>query len=99
MIDKTQGVFVPPPAGEGEVALNVLEEHVFSKTRAASTFAALLGMPIVLDAVLSVGQFSKVISKTGRTARYLARWRACDRFFVVSIHNSPITQTKSLLHE
>lgn len=75
MVEKTQGVFVPPPEGDAEKGINTLRAHVFGPLDTAASVISLLALPVVVQFVFVVGQKTKFISKTGRVAKMMKQTR------------------------
>jgi len=75
MIEKTQGVFVPPPKGEAEIGMLTIQKHVFGNLAKFSNIAGLLAAPLVVDIVFRAGTYVGKISKVGRVSRIMKHAR------------------------
>ena len=75
MVDKTQGVFVPPPKGDAEVSMLALQTHVFGRMSGAAMVMGLLATPLVVDVVFRAGRYAGAIGKTGRVSRMMSHAR------------------------
>ncbi len=75
MVDKTQGVFVPPPKGDAEVGMRAIQKHVFGNLSKFSNVAGLLAAPLVIDIVFRAGRYVGAVGKTGRVARVMSHAR------------------------
>jgi hypothetical protein len=75
MVDKTQGVFVPPPKGVAEVGMLAIQKHVFGNLSRFSNVAGLLAAPLVVDIVFRAGTYAGKISKVGRVSRVMKHAR------------------------
>lgn len=71
MVDKTQGVFVPPLKGNAEIGMRAIQKYVFGNIDKFSTAAGLLAAPIVLDIAFSVGKHFGAIGKYGRVSHMM----------------------------
>ncbi len=75
MVDKTQGVFVPPPMGEAEIGMLAIQQLVFGNLSKFSNIAGLLAAPLVVDVVFRAGLHVGRISKVGRVSRMMSHAR------------------------
>lgn len=71
MVEKTEGVFVPPKKGEGEVGMSHIQTLVFDNMSKFSNLTALLGAPIMIDLMFRAGLGTGFVSTTGRVSRVM----------------------------
>lgn len=75
MVDKTQGVFVPPAKGDTEIGMLAIKKHVFGNLSKFSNIAGLLAVPLVIDIVFKTNAYFSKIGKVGRVAKVMKHTR------------------------
>lgn len=70
LLQKNADLFLPPPPGEGETTLTLLNEKVFAKLALPKSLLWLATAPLVVEAVVAASVGLGAASKTGKLAKF-----------------------------